>query len=596
MVHNLQRHSNGYSSKYKSDGGGNYIHTGQNYRNRIDHVKQKLSLQPTHTPVVYCDSNSDLNDELIFWHLELQQGNIIAQIEIDRRLFVLSMMEANIPLRSVPPSALYLSYRDTLHANNLPDLIWIFRDRLIHGVYNTALQDSIFRYSIPCIRKTKHPFSGKLSGATPEQTVDSLCSVYINIAYGTMLALFPHCCKSPTFNIRKQLFRKFYTLSISSLEIQHEFIIKHINLMRLCFMEYFVFVLEKFCNVERNLMGKCLNYDVYTNLCQTSCDLFRQNCLQSDAIDWTYIDNIAFKTTDKIIRTTRIGIKLSANVGNIIGIRKLGAVWSGNPITTELTRRLVFEMPPCFWISHNMFLYTQMITQWLSERDIEHCVATLSHNVSVVHQMIHVYQMPSNIVMRQVQALLKHFNGDSMLLNSVCKKSICLKCICNIKQASSAHTILNNSRMCLQSCELRCNKCSNSDSLVTINMLGKMLQIERHMYFICPFCIKVHLWNSTGTEFMSCAAMSTAIETKKNGHIVRPTPKRSGKRQYTCFVCQKQSNTINMSLVDVANFKMKNISLCSKHYVPLHFHRFITNVRHLHKYFNAIGVQLANVS
>ena len=82
MVHNLQRHSNGYSSKYKSDEGENYIHTGKNDRNHIDYVKQKLSLQPTRTPVVYCNSNSDLNDELIFWHLELQQGNIIAQIEI----------------------------------------------------------------------------------------------------------------------------------------------------------------------------------------------------------------------------------------------------------------------------------------------------------------------------------------------------------------------------------------------------------------------------------------------------------------------------------------------------------------------------------
>ena len=590
MVPNLQRHSvdpNGghdYSSQYKSDEGGNYIHSGS-----------KLSLQHTHTSVVYCESNSVLNDELTFWHSELQQGNTIAQIQIDRRLFVVSMMEANISLLSVPPSALYLDFRDTLHANNLPDLIWIFRDRLIHGVYHTALQDSIFRYSIPCIRKSKHPFSAKLSTTTPDEPIDSLCSVYINVMFGTMLALFPHCCKSPTFNIRKQLFRKLYSLSISSQNNQNAFILKHMNLMRLCFMEYFVFVLEKFCNVERNLMSKCLNYDVYTNLCQTSADLFRQNCLQGDDIDWTYIDNIAFKTTDKIIRTTRIGVKLSANVGNIIGIRKLGAVWSADNTTTDLTRRLVFEMPPCFWISQNTFLYTQMITRWLSERGIEHCVPTLSHNVSVVHQMIHVYQMPSNIVMRQVQALLKHFNGDSMLLNSVCKKNICLKCICNIKQASSAHTILNNSRMCLKTCNLKCNKCSNSDSLVTVDLIGKWLQIERHLYFICPFCIKVHLWTSTGTEFMSCAAMPTAIENNKNGSAVRPTPKRSGKRQFTCFVCSKQSNTINMSLVDVESFKMKNISLCSKHYVPLHFHRFITNVGHLRKYFNAIGVQLGNV-
>jgi hypothetical protein len=551
--------------------------------------------------VKYCELNSELDEELTFWHTELQCGNTVAQVEIDRRLFACCLLETG----SIPthhsflnnPSSLYLDYVDTLHAKNLPDLIWTFRQRLVMGLYQTALQESIFRYSIPCIRKSKHPFTSKVTSVeNTEELIDPLCSVYINVLYGTLLALYPHCSKSPTFQIRKDLFRTLYSVSTSSLKVQQEFLTKYINLTRLCFMEYFVFVLEKYCNVERNLMCKCLNYDVYTNLCQTSSDLFRQNCLQGNTLDWKHIDHQAFKTTDKIIRTTRIGIKLSTNPGNIIGIRKLGAVWSGSPVNTDLTRRLVLDMPPCFWHMQHSFMYTQMITEWLAQRNIEHCVATLSHNVSVVHQMIHVYQMPTNFVMKQVHFLLKHFDGDSMLLNSICKKTICLKCIMNIKQACNAHTVVNNTRMCLVTCSLMCNKCNNADFLVKINLLGKWLQVERHLYYICPFCINVHCWNGTGCEFLSCDQQATVLDTKKKSKTTnRKVAKRSGKRQYDCYICQKQCNSISLSVVCVQTFSIKQIALCSKHFIPNHVHKFITNTDNLERYFVEHGVSVATV-
>jgi hypothetical protein len=607
MVHTLKRKNIGSSNAEDksitgvcTDGeGGMNIIRAKPTNKEIKPVptnKQKLSLQKTTYSVMYCASNSILNEEFVFWHTELQKGNIMAQLEIDRRLFVLSILEANTttqsPLMSVPPKALYLEFEDTIQATNLPDLIWIFRQRLMHGVYNTALQDSIFRYSIPCIRKSKHPCAAKLFTAAQTEPLDNLCSVYINVMYGTLLALYPHCSKSPTFSIRKRLFRELYTLSVSSIQMQHDFILKNMNLVRLCFMEYFVFVLENYCNVERNLMCKCLNYDVYTNLCETSADLFRQNCLQGDSIDWTYIDHMAFKTTDKIIRTTRIGIKLSTNTGNIIGIRKLGAVWACDERTTELTRRVVLDMPPCFWHTQSMFLYTRMVTEWLQEREMDHCVTTLAHNVSIVHQMIHIYKMPTNFMMKQVQALLQHFNGDAMLLNSTCKKVVCLRCIMNIKQACNAHSIVNNTRMCLRTCTLVCNKCSNDKFLVNINMLGKFLQVERHLYFICPFCIKVHTWRGTGTEFTFCSEKSVSVVKKNNEPHARPQPKRNSKRQYSCYVCKKQSHHINMSLVDIKSFEMKHISLCSKHFIPMHSQKFIQNIDHLHKYYRGMGVQL----
>jgi hypothetical protein len=584
-----------------------------------------FSLQVSQYNVIYCDSNAKLNQELTVWHTELQRGNPIAQLEIDRRLFVCSILESQQgsvhPMFTEHMEKLYLNYEDTIHAKNLPDLIWIFRCRLMYGVYNTALEESVFRYSIPCIRKSKHPVvvssSSSLSSTGSGKTkrgkggvstarnnissplqqdstnTETMCSVYINIMYGTMLALYPHCSKSPTFHIRKQIFCKLYTLSVSPLEKQTEFVLKYMNLMRLCVMEYFVYVLEQFCNVERELMCKCLNYDVYTNLCQTSSDLFRQNCLQGETLDWDYIDNQAFKTTDKVIRTTRIGIKLSTNPGNIIGIRKLGAVWSGDQQNTELTRRLVLDMPPCFWHTQHGYMYTQMITEWLNKHGIEHNVAILSHNVSVVHQMIHIYQMPTNLVMKQVQSLLQHFDGDSMLLNSVCKKTICLKCIMNIKQACNAHTVVNNTRMCLLTCNLMCNKCNNADFLVKMNLLGKWLQVERHLYYICPYCIQVHCWRGTGMEFMSCCEQQSTTQKDDNTVTLgRSIPKRSGKRQYDCYVCRKQCNNINMSVVRIKTFEMRNIALCSKHCIPQYFHKFIKNTDHLRRYFISNGVQL----
>jgi hypothetical protein len=656
MIYTLQRSPSSVSSNTDGEGKVTIITPTQNktIRKSADtnttgkHAMRKISqtvpkkqavsttMVAAHN-VVYCSADTNLNDELKFWHTEMQRGNSVAQIEIDRRLFACTILEANsMRLGTMPIKELYLDYCDTVHMNNIPDLIWVFRDRLRNGVYYTALQDSIFRYSIPCIRKSKHPFTTKLHAASmaaaskpdaskpdaskPDASkpatdhMDCLCSVYINVMYGTLLGLYPHCSKTPTFKIRKKLFCALYTLSIAPQSVQEKFICQYINLMRLCFMEYFVYVIDKFCNVERNLMCKCLNYDIYTNLCQTSSDLFRQNCLQGDDINWANIDMHAFKTTDKIIRTTRIGIKLSTNPGNIIGIRKLGAVWSGDDVCVQMTRSVVLDIPPCFWHQQHMFMYTNMITQWLAEREIEFPVAILAHNVAIVHQMIHVYRMPTNFAMKQVQALLKYFEGDYMLMNSICKKTICLRCIMNIKQACNAHTVVNNTRMCLDTCALMCNKCNNSEFLITINMLGKWLQVERHMYYICPHCIEVHCWLGTGTEFISCCekdmqktTVRKTVSTRQgvargaNGaaaagtnclstETLRSSVKRNGKRQYHCYVCKKQCNNINMSLLRVNSFDMQHISLCSKHYIPMHFHKFIMNTDHINRYYSNNGV------
>jgi hypothetical protein len=561
----------------------------------------------------YCASNPSLDTEIHFWHGQLQYGNPVAQLEIDRRIFACLIEDSRVFQRCVGlgnmphHSLFFLDYDDTVQVDNLPDLIWVFRDRLLHGQYHTQLQETLFRYSIPCIRKSKH-IASKHTGkdrAPPQQgssnhtenqgvsTTDPYGS-YIVVMFGALLGLYPHCSKFPTFPSRKQVLAHLHALLTSPLSAQKDFLVKHVNLVRLCMMEYFVYVLHTFCCTEKSLISRCLDLQVYTTLCQTSVDQFRQTCLQSEVVDWDDMDGYAFKTTDKIIRTTRIGVKLATNTGNVIGIRRLSNVWVSKPDTVELVQKLILGIPPCFWHKDSIFMYSCLITDWLTEHGWSGCVKTLAEKVSVVHNMMHVYEMPLNFTIKQTAAILQKFGNDHMLIHNICKKTLCLRCIMNIKQASNAYNVVDNTRMCMQTCQLKCNRCNSSDSMISINMLGKWLQIERYVYFICPFCVRMHVWSSTAKEFLSCDYTETCLKQKrKRGGGGKSTVCSSREAPVTrqrCYVCQKQcTNTFN-TIVDVRNFAMVHVSLCSKHYIPLHMQKFITNVDHLNRYFNESGV------
>jgi hypothetical protein len=544
--------------------------------------------------IKYCAKDSTVNDELHYWHSQLQYGDASAQVEIDRRIFACLFVDHGTKsLGTVPLQSLYLKHNDTPQIGNLPDLLWVFRHRFTYGWFGSVIQENIFRYSIPCIRKSKQPpctDKNKCIKTDIDDTV--LYSVYINVLYGTLLGLYPHASKFPIFGIRKQLVFQIRALLIATPAEQERFIMSNINIMRICFMEYFVYMMENDASVEKQLVQRCLHYETYINLCQTTCDHFRQTTLQTDYLDWVLLDQAAFRITDKIIRTTRIGTKLYTYVGNVFALRKLSTVWDSALYSNDLFLRVVRESPMCCWHMEPSFLYDSIIRGMLQHDKTvsDQVINTLVQNTEIMHGLVHVRELPTNFAVKQTQVLLKRFESNNQLVYSVCNKTVCLYCVTMVKQNVVSNTLINNTRMCMETSTIICNKCTESKFLVNVNLLGKLLIVERNSFYICPYCIEVHVWSSTGSEIMQCQHGNNIVPVHKK-QVVSVGSKRKVRPRQFCLLCRRQCNTVPLELVDVATFSMTTVSLCSKHCVPMYMTGYIQDTRQLLQYFDGVAMQ-----
>lgn len=559
---------------------------------RIDTVPQVAQVT---SAIQYCVNDATVNDELQYWHSRVQYGDELAQVEIDRRIFACLFADhGNKCLGTVSLQSLYLKHNDTPQISNLPDLLWVFRHRFTYGWFGSVLQENIFRYSIPCIRKSKQPPCTDKSKCTNIDTNDTvLYAVYINVLYGTLLGLYPHASKFPIFGIRKQLVIQIRALLIAAPAEQEKFIMSNINIMRICFMEYFVYMMEHHASVEKQLVQRCLHYETYVNLCQTTCDHFRQTTLQSDCLDWALLDQAAFRITDKIIRTTRIGTKLYTHVGNVFALRKLSTVWDSAMYSNDLFLRVVQESPMCCWNMEPSFLYDSIIRVMLQHDNTvsEQVIHTLVQNTEIMHGLVHVRELPTNFAVKQTKVLLKKFEANNQLVYSVCNKTVCLYCVTTVKQSMVSNTLINNTRMCMQTSTIICNKCTESKYLVNVNLLGKLLIIERNSFYICPYCIEVHMWTGTGCEIMQCQHVNHTVSVHKKQVASTVGSTRKVRPRQFCLFCRRQCNTVPMELVDVATFSMTTVSLCSKHCVPMYMTGYIRDTQQLLQYFDGIATQ-----
>ena len=328
--------------------------------------------------------------------------SIKLQIQIDRYLFAASFRFVQECGGDLETCVLHESQVPSIF--NLPDIIYILRQRLIRGSWENSLQETVCRYTIPGMQKSRWVSRQRKPTSTNEcmdrtsskraptntasnaeilnldENDSSLASVYINTMFGLLLGLYPKCSKRPGFTMRVRITRAVRSLLSSSVNVQTRFILQHVSLVRLALVEYFANVLDLYCPVEYQLLQNHVAVDSYVNLCRSSCDLFRVNNLSegmqtqehNKPLDWVKLDQLAYKMTDKIIRSTRVETKLVNYVP--VYHKSIKKVVSSNIYKQPKSRNDFLEIVKgcaiACWHDDQLFIpaYDRRIESWSEQR------------------------------------------------------------------------------------------------------------------------------------------------------------------------------------------------------------------------------------
>lgn len=94
--------------------------------------------------------------------------------------------------------------------------------------------------------------------------------------YGTLLSLYPLGAKRPVFKARVMITERMGVLLRSSCSEKRDFIRDHMALVKLCFIEHTINMLDKFMPCERDLListNDCM--ELFESLVVSMCDSFR---------------------------------------------------------------------------------------------------------------------------------------------------------------------------------------------------------------------------------------------------------------------------------------------------------------------------------
>ena len=579
---------------------------------------------------------------------------IEVQIQIDRYLFAASSELVTECGGDARMCVLMESQVPCLF--NLPDLVYILRHRLTWGSWANALQETVCRYTIPGMQKSRWvtrkrkpsasesaaqttdvtetkptAASGKVDGSLGLRNCTNetpLTGVYINTLMGLLLGLYPQCSKRPGFNMRVRILRAVRVLLTSSTQVQTEFILKHVSLIRLAMVEYFANVLELYCPVEYQLLQRHIDIKAYVNLCRSSCDLFRVNNLSGNiqkqkthtSLDWTLLDSMAYKMTDKIIRSTRVEAKLinyievhhksikklvssdiykqPALCDEFLSIVKDCAVAccqddhsylyqkmlsdksvSTGQVTGQVTGRSVQDSPRR---SHDSV--TDLSGSDSAREMIRNSTLDLNLVVSDIHSVIQATMLPANFVLEQIRTLQRLYKFDPIQLLVACKKRICLHCVLRIapKQFALEELINGNVRMHLDTDDILCNRCMSCAHMISIDLIGRVLRINQQYLYICAFCGGVHQWRADGCDLLRCPNQpkeSLRLRALLHDETRDTKMTNTGYRKCRthCFVCAKLCTGNGLWLLHVAAMKMVHFDLCSTHLPPMHMLQYIVD-------------------
>jgi hypothetical protein len=394
---------------------------------------------------------------------------------------------------------------------------------------------SLIQDSIPCMKKAKRSQRGIEFHQPVHETEVTAC---LNVVLGTLLGVYPRGIKRPTFQARVNLYGRILSLMHEPLQRKLAFLVDHPALTKIAFMEYTYNFMLDFMPCEYNLLLEVDSMQIYRNVCQSTCDSFRQDGITGGGEEWTVLNAVANVCIERCIRMCKFKMLKIADL----------VIKAPLPVGVEF-HRASLDM-------HNTYGCMNLLKLLHPTENVAVLECALH-----VHRHISLFAIPAHITRQQEESIHEKYSSCFMRVYQATHTHLCMVCALNGK---GINTPL---RQCSITGQLTCVVCKPG-TVMTINMLGVILHICSMSYYLCPECVKIKSWEGDGNDFNggSCSAHTP--------------PKTSGIRH--CDVCNAK-NVLNapITVPYVAQGKIMVVSLCCKHMPPDHMLPHITEYTEL---------------
>ena len=475
-------------------------------------------------------------------HEQLKMGVEVLK-ELDRYIYVWAMIKNNHPvLTESNIDHFIIQKKDVFGALHLPEIGADIRAIFFEKSPKTLMM-YLIDYSLPYIKHNRLTL--------PQLNCISYTDLigFTKIMLGTLLGVFEHCKRRPTWEIRVfivSFFHEMYTCNSS--ESIYNFCLNNLALLRISVIEYFLYFLKKNMPVElkcNELMfesGVAMRF-VFDNILFT-LDNFRQSCLQK-TFSWKEVNSNAALCVERLNRVCKGKMKKNyrrqvhekQNQYKIVNLcRKYG-------MNTVIN---AFKLPR---FSH---------VQYIDKRFLEKDWSSLEflHDTKVLSECVDVHVLPGNIKREQIEAYRNYLTIRGPFSIEPCTLYFCLRCN-SVKQNQHNFKV-----RCQSGDVVTCEFCKKSNFIISINMIGRIARVFDQYFYFCKKCCAVHLWKYNGMDLMQCQVKTsyTKQQTQKN-----------------CCLCRKQYSEI-INVLDDSIGIMHSVRLCRWHYPEEHLHSCIHNI------------------
>lgn len=450
---------------------------------------------------------------------ELANQGQAVQAEIDRYWIALTMLYTNSPLlKELSWEHFVLKQEHVLTCNNLPDIGRYIR-MLSTKSENTDIMCRMIQYSLPYIKHNRLSFA-KFEDVSVEVLVDLLL-----ILQAMCLGLHSASSKKPVWRLRLRMVAYLHCLMSSGSAFDlYLFCTSNINLIRIAIVEYFVFFVQHNMPCEYEMLR--YHFGLQTDI-QNICVQFRLNInhfrsyhLQTDTLSWTDLNEKAHVIIEKCNRICKGKPRLCTR----------GAARNLTQVMSQSMVHRALHMPKFHHISHALQAAPDLTLKQLKQ-------------TVVVQNFVKCHVLPKNITRIQCQHLYRALYQDTEVYSRCMLLFQCMGC-----RAVSSR---NNSQLRVSaSGNVSCCHCDSSETVVNINLLGRVAQVSDKKYYFCFSCLAVHEWKSSGREFAEqCCYKKQTVS--------------AGSRE--CMLCSRIHNLNEFTVLDDTYGVMHHIILCGRH-------------------------------
>lgn len=412
-----------------------------------------------------------------------------------------------------------LSIADAPHHTHLPDLGYVIHRVLSRRPLPGSLS-AVVEHSIPCLRHTTAPIP----------FADSQ-DVLLNLVLSMLLGLYPGGnIKRPSFGARAGIYARVHALLTASREAQTEFCQRHTPVVLLSCMEYVARVLPAYIPAQTAfLVEKDPNTGAYFRRIPALCDELRMGLDDAAPPEWSRVNALCDGVMDKVMR-----LKKSNTVAPV----------------RDMHNTLLAPTPPqvlaALW---NAPLLTGAPSA--DEFRILGMGLDLPKNsLQCVQRSVRVSQLPGNLSRLQRERLAEACCGTTRSTFLKSRYHICMQCTLSHKNPSPLRLRLDTLTQ-----RMVCSSCA-TDQLISVNMVGRILQLRNQFLYLCPGCISIQEYK--GEQIWLPHAAQCV-------HAARQQSKRGPRQRKACFTCQEPANQIVVERVDHRTGRMTQFSFCQRH-------------------------------